>query len=206
LRPAFDEASRRLLTQGDDGYERVWKVDGWQQESARKLDIDVSAFAFSPGANVSVTINKDGELDLMDWGNPARRRRGLGSREMVSLSFSPDGRLLAGASEKGILELFDVETLHSVAKLRAVLLGLHSACFSPDGRRLATGSDGKEAMKLWDVDSHEVVATLAGQGSLFYNAAWSRDGNTIGARNLKGVLHLWRAPSWEDIAAKEGTK
>jgi len=205
-KPAFDANSRRILTLGDDGYERVWNVNGWQQEAQRQLDVDVSAFAFSPGGNVSVTINKDGGLDLMDWGNPARRRRGLGSREMVSLSFSPDGRLLAGASEKGILELFDVDSLRSLAKLRAVLLGLHSTCFSPDGQRLATGGDGEEAMKLWDVNSRQVVTTLRGQGSLFYNAAWSPDGNTIGARNLKGVLHLWRAPSWEEIAAKEAAK
>jgi WD40 repeat protein len=71
---------------------------------------------------------------------------------------------------------------------------------------VAAGSNGQEAVKIWDVDSHETVATLEGRGSLFVFAAFSPDGNTIGARNLKGVLYLWRAPSWEEIEAREGRK
>ena len=30
------------------------------------------------------------------------------------------------------------------------------------------------------------------------------DGNILGSQNLNGRLHLWRAPSWEEIAAAEG--
>jgi len=45
--------------------------------------------------------------------------------------------------------------------------------------------------------------TLAGKGSIFTSAVFSPDGNTIGALNTKGVLHLWTAPSWEQIEAAE---
>jgi len=56
------------------------------------------------------------------------------------------------------------------------------------------------------LESHEEVVTLAGQGSIFRSAAFSPDGNTIGAVNAQGVLHLWIAPSWEEIEAAEARK
>jgi len=80
--------------------------------------------------------------------------------------------------------------------------------FSPDGRRLVTGSDGKEAVKFWDVESHEELLTLEGQGSMFSMTAFSSDGVVLGTMNSPGdskrsTLHLWRAPSWAEIEAAE---
>ena len=83
---------------------------------------------------------------------------------------------------------------------RAVRLG-HSVALSPDGKRLATGSNGKEAIKLWDLQSHEGILTLEGEGSQFWKSGFSPDGNLLGAVNQVGLLHLWQAHSWEEIAA-----
>ena len=80
---------------------------------------------------------------------------------------------------------------------------LYSVAISPDGRRVIAGNDGKRAITIWDVNSQQEVATLDGKGLIFSNAAFSPDGNTIGARNLNGVLHLWRAPTWAEIEAAE---
>jgi hypothetical protein len=40
-------------------------------------------------------------------------------------------------------------------------------------------------------------------GFVFSATGFSRDGSTIAALNLLGDLDLWRAPSWEEIAAAE---
>ena len=136
--------------------------------------------------------------------HPDSRRTAACDTDVDNLAFSPDGNILAAASQ--IMELLDTHSCRSIARFRNVLLGLHSVCFSPDGKRLAAGSNGQEAIKIWDVDSHDPVATLEGQGSLFSWVAFSPDGNTIGARNVKGNLHLWRAPSWEEINIAEQSK
>ncbi|MEO6033641.1 MAG: WD40 repeat domain-containing protein, partial [Verrucomicrobiota bacterium] len=87
-----------------------------------------------------------------------------------------------------------------------------SVALSPDGERLVTGSDGKEAIKFWDVQSHEELLTLEGQGSMFSMTAFSSDGAVLGTLNSydskRSILHLWRAPSWAEIEAaeKEGRK
>jgi WD40 repeat protein len=75
--------------------------------------------------------------------------------------------------------------------------------FSANGRRLAIGSNGREAVKLWDLDSRQELLTLAGHGYIFGDIQFSPDGNTIAARSGQGSLHLWRAPFWAEIAAAE---
>jgi WD40 repeat protein len=93
--------------------------------------------------------------------------------------------------------------LQPVATLRGFLLGVHSVAFSPDGTRLAVGSAGHEAIKLWDVESHQELLTLEGQGSLFHATAFSPDGNLMGSRNSAYTLHLWQAKSWAELESEE---
>ena len=78
-----------------------------------------------------------------------------------------------------------------------------SAAFSPDEKRLAIGSNAREAVKLWDTDSYHELLTLEGQGSFFHSTAFSPDGNILGSINMRGTLFLWRAPSMEEIGKLE---
>ncbi len=119
------------------------------------------------------------------------------------MTFSPDGRLFATASHLGYAKLWDGATLRELAVLRGFLMGVHSVAFSRDGRRLATGSEGFEAVKLWDAENWQELLALEGQGSLFRPMAFSADGNVLASCNAQGVLHLWRAPSWAEIDAAE---
>jgi WD40 repeat protein len=72
-------------------------------------------------------------------------------------------------------------------------MGAHSIAFSPDARRIAVGSTGSEAVKLWDAESWQELLSLHGQGSLFRPVAFSADDNMIGSCNNQGQLHIWRA-------------
>jgi WD40 repeat protein len=128
----------------------------------------------------------------------------LDAKQQASgLAFSPDGKLLAVASTYGFAKLFDVDAPRELATLHGFLMGVHSVAFSADGTRLALGSDGREAVKLWDAASLEEVATLGAQGSLFFSTKFSPDGNVIGSLNDSSVLYLWRAPSWDEINTAE---
>jgi WD40 repeat protein len=120
-------------------------------------------------------------------------------------TFSPDGKLFAVASTSGFARLWETATQREMATFKDFLLGVHSVAFSPDGKRLAAGSNGEEAIRLWDIESHQELISLEGQGSVFHPTAFSPDGNWLGSRNLNGVLHFWRAPSWAEIEVAEKT-
>jgi WD40 repeat protein len=122
-------------------------------------------------------------------------------------SFSPDGRLFALGSWEGDTRLFETAAAKEVARLKGILGSVWGVGFSPDGRLLMTGhgSGGSESVALWDMegDSHEKLLMLEGQGSMFEAVAFSPDGNVLAAVNQRGVMHLWRAPSWAEIEATE---
>src|SRR5205814_2123768 len=71
------------------------------------------------------------------------------SLAVVSVCFSPNGRLLASGSEDMTVGLWDVERATLVRRLQGHASFVMSVCFSPDGRLLASGShDG--IVRLWD--------------------------------------------------------
>lgn len=48
------------------------------------------------------------------------------------------------------------------------------------------------------------MLTLEAEGSLFWQTGFSRDGNLLGSSNMNsGILHVWRAPTWQEIEGLE---
>lgn len=103
----------------------------------------------------------------------------------------------------GVGQLWDTATAQMRATLQGFLQGTHSVAFSPDGQRLAIGSNGNEAIKPWDVESLQELLTLAGEGSMFNATSFSPDGNVLASNNSRGLVHVWRAPSFEQITRME---
>jgi WD40 repeat protein len=101
------------------------------------------------------------------------------------------------------VKLWNIPELTEAATLTGYLLGTHSVAFSPTGRRLAAGSGGVEAVKIWDLETGQEVLTLEGQGSIFGHTLFSPDGRTLASRNGDGMLHLYRAPTWDEIEQRE---
>jgi len=127
----------------------------------------------------------------------------LDIKEANGTAISPDGTLVACASQRGYAKIWDLRTLREIAVLRGFLQGAHSVAFSPDGNRLAVGSGTTEAVKLWDLESGQEVLTLEGEGSVIDQSAFSPDGAVLASMSRRGVMDLWRAPSWAEIAAAE---
>ena len=202
----FLAGDSRMLTLGEEHVVKEWDTATWKELGHWPVDGSLAYIAISPRDDLVATATKAGAFELIKIHNPQTRRRFTGQDRVIRIALSPDGRTLAAASENGTVELWDTESITRTALLRGVLLGYHSVTISPDGTRLAAGSNGQEAMKIWDLQSREEVATLHGNGSFFGNAAFSPDGNSILARNWSGVIHVWTAPSWELIEASEKTR
>ena len=121
------------------------------------------------------------------------------------ITLSPDGMSIATSSFDGFVQMWDTtKDIEETATLKGFHLGAMSVTFSPNGKRLAVGGTGEtEAVKILDVQSRQELITLPGKDSIHYRVAFSADGNTIGSLSHAGLLHLWRAPSWEEIKKAE---
>jgi eukaryotic-like serine/threonine-protein kinase len=152
--------------------------------------------------NTFVILNNRGFLffDATKLNEAPKQIESTGS--LWKMAMSPDGRTFAAAYDDGV-RLWDMVTLQRVDTLNGFLLSTHSVAFSPDGKRLAAGSNGQEAVKLWDTETRQEVLTLSGEGSVFGFLRFSPDGRYLLAINLTGVIHLWSAPTWEEIKAAE---
>jgi serine/threonine protein kinase/WD40 repeat protein len=203
----FSRNGRCFITGRQDGTNLVvetWDTDTWQRKGSFITSSKGVLDLIGTSLPNTLAIVKEGGLLFFDATKPNETPRQIECQgDFYDATLSPDGRTLAAAYGEGFVQLWDMATLQPVEKLRGFLLGVHSVAYSPDGKRLAAGSDGQEAVKLWDTETRQEVLTLSGEGSVFFVLKFSPDGRSLLAVNFDGVIHLWSAPSWEEIKAAE---
>jgi WD40 repeat protein len=74
----------------------------------------------------------------------------VGRTSLEALAFSPDGALLAGGDDEGVLHLWSMATGKKVLQLSGHHGRIASLVFSQDGKRLASGSWDTTAL-IWDI-------------------------------------------------------
>jgi WD40 repeat protein len=182
------------LTPGKEKQTRTWplKPGRWTYASSPNENWFVSSILNPDSGTVTslTELNSGRQIDLrLPWFRAA--------------AFSWDSGLFALGGWGTDVRLFETTTGREITRLRGILTQVWGLAFSPDGRRFLTGGGGSETLSLWDTESYEKLLILEGTGSACDQVGFSPDGNTIAARTERGVLHLWRAPSWTDIDALE---
>ena len=150
----------RLASASIDGTIRIWNVDlarsdfEIRPDLAAKMVYHRKCLAFSPDGRVLAIPGISGTTATLTLWDPASGLRLASLTEprslVVSLSFSPDRRILAAGTVAGVIELWDVATGQRQADLMAHFATAWAFAFSPDGKSLVSGSvDG--ALRLWDM-------------------------------------------------------
>jgi WD40 repeat protein len=113
---------------------------------------EVTAMAFSPPDGRTLMIGfADRAVWKWDavhnyWGNKVP-----GTSDITSLSFSPDGKLIAVGYNDGSIRVHDAFDLTLGVKLGGHQEAVRLLAFSGDGKTLYTGS--KDSVRVWDVES-----------------------------------------------------
>lgn len=106
----------------------------------------------------------------------------LGS--VQSVSFSPDGKLLASGGVDKTVKIWDVATGKIIRSMRGHAKGVTTVFFSPDGKFVMSGSKDK-TVKVWNVDTGERMQSTAGITCSGSPTAFSPDGTLLATTRNK---------------------
>ena len=81
---------------------------------------------------------------------------------------------------------------------------MFSVAFSPDGRRLATGSAGGMT-KLWDAHSGRELRDFPGHTDRVRLVAFSPDGQRLATASFDGSTKVWDADSGQLLLSLPGS-
>ena len=143
----------------------------------------------------------------VEWCTP----RPVDGGRIGSVSFSPDGTLVASGCGDYVIRLYGVLTGEESGSLRGHRGAVASLCFSSDGKRLVSGSCDR-TVRLWDVGTGRELACLRGHSQApgksgfgwVSDVAFSPDGTRIVSGGDDYTVRLWETATGREERCLQG--
>jgi WD40 repeat protein/serine/threonine protein kinase len=195
-RAAFSPDGRLFAYGGEGNTVKVWEVDtGRERMSLEGHKELVYSVTFSPQGDRLVSASWD--VTTRVWDVEARRELfRVGNNNAVwGAEFSPDGNLLAAAGGVAdpVVKIYDARTGRLVHTLEGHVDRVGCVAFSPDGKRLASGSIDK-TVRIWELDRGREVITLRGHDDLVTRVLFGPKGRWLASSDDTGKLRVWDGP------------
>ena len=129
------------------------------------------------------------------------------TKRVTSVTFRPDGKMLASGDHEGVIRLWHVST-GEYRQIRTPHKSVNVVAFSPDGRTIMSRKD--RDFRLWDIETGQLKNILK-ETKQINNITFSPDGQLLVGSNNSEIL-LWdtdtgkirtrfNAPGWNELLA-----
>ena len=195
-----------LATASRDGFIKIWDLATLTcQATMRGFNHDGKALAFSPDSDQPITL-VSGRADgvAVRWQVPSGVMIDswkAADGDVVSVSFSPDGSMIATATDR-VIRLWNADSLEAIADFPSRDgSAFWYLAISPDSRLLAGGTWGN-VVEVWDISTKQRVAVLEGHTGLISCLAFDPDpdGRLLASCSDGGAIKLWDTGTFRCLA------
>ncbi|KAG6834924.1 hypothetical protein H0H93_006337 [Arthromyces matolae] len=115
-------------------------------------------------------------------------------KEVYTLNFSADGRILVSGSSDNTVRIWDTDTgsskVISIDDPESLKKGVTSISISPNAQYVAVATLGT-SVSIWDVDTTKFVQRFRGHEDSVYSLAFTPDGRGLISASLDKTLKYW---------------
>lgn len=112
-------------------------------------------------------------------------------KQVLHVSFSPDGLYIASASFDNSVKLWSARDGKFITTLRGHVGAVYMVAWSSDSRLLASASKDT-TVKVWDVRTGKLKEDLPGHKDEVFALDWSQDGKCVVSGGKDKVVKLWK--------------
>lgn len=204
---AYDQKGRFVAIASDDITIKLWDLQ--QNRISFVLTQAFFPVAFHPSGTsiASMGMGAGGmQISLHDVFTGEKFAGLLTDNELIqNLTFSKDGKYLAGSGFMGILKIWDLETNKMIHKLSGHTGGIYNLSFSPDGLTIASsGMDG--TIRVWDTQSGKELRQTKAHDVIASDVKYSPDGKYLASSGWDKKVKLWNADDLTMVREYEGHK
>ena len=172
----------------------------WNQRDCSNLSraSDIKPVFTPDGKNIAVIAQQSIKVYSTEKQELGRILRGHKER-IVSMTFSPDGKLIASASEDNTVKVWNWETGQALYSLETPQFRVYVVAFSPDGKTLATADGdypismraGRRQINLWEAGSGKPLRSFGDHQWAVTSLTFSSDGKLLASSSKDKTVKIW---------------
>lgn len=211
----FTMDGKKIISGSKDGYAKIWDASTGELIESYWHQYGVSTAALNKNSTKFITGTSDGtycygevkvfDLELNSLSYSISEVGGC----IKHIEFNPEDstKILVLTENSSQIHVFEINDYFAkyLFSLKGHSHWVHSAIFSPDGKKIVTASRDKTT-KIWDAQTGELLANLAENSNGVNSATFSPDSKKIVTASWNNTAKIWDAATGNIILDLKGHK